>query len=267
MLPQRFRLPANREKVEAAFGPEAGGEFANRMTAEAELRDLASRWGPRQGSITGTVMESGPSEALDDGIRFATSIARGDRIGFINQAVSWMRRRGYNQQQIDAMGELLLSNPQEGLRRLGIQLPRLPGGGGAAAAGAAAGTPPPPAGAPPPQVPPGSAPAPNALAPRTVGLGTRAADATAITTLAVGGPTAQADTGDAQKRIDELTQSETAAQQLITEYEQGLKTFEALSPTEKQIFLKDNGYRGPNGEIIKPDGDVRGITGFAIPQG
>jgi len=81
MLPQRFRLPANREKVEAAFGPEAGGEFANRMTAEAELRDLASRWGPRQGSITGTVMESGPSEALDDGIRFATSIARGDRIG------------------------------------------------------------------------------------------------------------------------------------------------------------------------------------------
>jgi len=175
MLPQRFRLPANREKVEAAFGPEAGGEFANRMTAEAELRDLASRWGPRQGSITGTVMESGPSEALDDGIRFATSIARGDRIGFINQAVSWMRRRGYNQQQIDAMGELLLSNPQEGLRRLGIQLPRLPGGGGAAAAGAAAGTPPPPAGAPPPQVPPGSAPAPNALAPiasptRTNGL-------------------------------------------------------------------------------------------------
>ena len=160
MLPQRFRLPANREKVEAAFGPEAGGEFANRMTAEAELRDLASRWGPRQGSITGTVMESGPSEALDDGIRFATSIARGDRIGFINQAVSWMRRRGYNQQQIDAMGELLLSNPQEGLRRLGIQLPRLPGGGGAAAAGAAAGTPPPPAGAPPPQAP----------APRTVGV-------------------------------------------------------------------------------------------------
>jgi hypothetical protein len=165
MLPQRFRLPANREKVQAAFGEEAGGEFANRMTAEAELRDLASRWGPRQGSITGTVMESGPSEALDDGIRFATSIARGDRIGFINQAVSWMRRRGYNQQQIDAMGELLLSNPQEGLRRLGIQLPRLPSGGGAAAAGAAAGTPPPPAGAPPPQVPPGSAPAP-----RTVGV-------------------------------------------------------------------------------------------------
>jgi DNA-binding CsgD family transcriptional regulator len=165
MLPQRFRLPANREKVQAAFGEEAGGEFANRMTAEAELRDLAARWGPRQGSITGTVMESGPSEALDDGIRFATSIARGDQIGFINQAVSWMRRRGYNQQQIDAMGELLLSNPQEGLRRLGIQLPRLPGGGGAAAAGAAAGTPPPPAGAPPPQVPPGSAPAP-----RTVGI-------------------------------------------------------------------------------------------------
>ncbi len=195
MLPQRFRLPANREKVQAAFGEEAGGEFANRMTAEAELRDLASRWGPRQGSITGTVMESGPSEALDDGIRFATSIARGDRIGFINQAVSWMRRRGYNQQQIDAMGELLLSNPQEGLRRLGIQLPRLPGGGGAAAASAAAGTPPPPAGGSPPQVPSGSAPAPRTVgvAPATAAPAGAPAPTTPTRTSGLGiGPNAQA---------------------------------------------------------------------------
>jgi hypothetical protein len=122
----------------------------------------------------------------------------------------------------------------------------------------------PPAGAPPPQVPPGSAPAPNALAPRTVGLGTRAADATAITTLAVGGPTAQADTGDAQKRIDELTQSQTAAQQLITEYEQGLKAFEALSPLEKQRFLKDNGFKGEDGKVLTLDGGTGDNTTFAI---
>jgi hypothetical protein len=107
--------------------------------------------------------------------------------------------------------------------------------------------------------------------PRTVGkskLGTRTADAAAITTLAAGGPTAEADTVDpraeAQARIDELSQNQAAAQELITEYEQSLKDFEALSPTDKQIFLKNNGYRGPNGEIVKPDGDVRGVTGFAI---
>jgi hypothetical protein len=106
--------------------------------------------------------------------------------------------------------------------------------------------------------------------PRTPGkskLGTRTADAAAVAALA-SAPPAQADTVDpraeAQARIDELSQNQAAAQELITEYEQSLKDFEALSPTDKQIFLKDNGYTGPNGEIVKPDGDVRGITGFAI---
>ena len=109
-----------------------------------------------------------------------------------------------------------------------------------------------PAGAPvPPPKPPGK-------------LGTRTADAAAIAMLATGGPTAEADTGDPQKRIDELSQQETAAQQLISEYDQALKSFEAMAPTEKQAFLKNNGYTGRNGETIKPDGDVGGITGFAI---
>jgi hypothetical protein len=114
--------------------------------------------------------------------------------------------------------------------------------------------------------PTGTPPTPSATPPKPKSgkAGTRTADAAAIAAVASGGQTAQADTGDAQKRIDELTQSQTAAQQLITEYEQGLKAFEALSPTDKQIFLKDNGYTGPNGEIVKPDGDVRGVTGFAI---
>jgi hypothetical protein len=164
--PRRFRNPAMQEKLGAALGPEAGQDLSQRMVAEAELRDLAGRWGPRSGSITGTVLENGPSEALDDGIRFATALARGDRIGFVTQAVSWMRRRGYNQQQIDAMGEILLSNPQEGLRRLGIQLPT-PGAPGAAGAAMAA---PPPQGAPPAGgPPPASTPPQNAFAQPTQG--------------------------------------------------------------------------------------------------
>lgn len=105
-------------------------------------------------------------------------------------------------------------------------------------------------------------------------LGTRTADAAAIAMLATGGPTAEADTGgattkadtgtDAQARIAELAQLQASKQANVDEYEQALKAFEALPPTEKQVFLKNSGYRGAKGESIKPDGDVQGITGFAM---
>jgi hypothetical protein len=107
---------------------------------------------------------------------------------------------------------------------------------------------------------------------RTVGkpkkpskIGTRTADAAAITTLAVGGPAAQADTEDANKtKLAELAQQQANEQSKVDQYEQALKAFEAMPPKEKQAFLKNNGYTGRNGETINPDGDVRGITGFAI---
>jgi hypothetical protein len=140
---------------------------------------------------------------------------------------------------------------------------------------------PPPAGGPPPQAPRtvGVAPAaagagaPAMAAPAGAPaaeratnnkLGTRAADATAIGILATGGPTAQADTGDPQQRLEELSQRESAAQQLITEYDQGLKDFQSLSVTEKQIFLRDNGFTGEGGAILKDDGRTGGNTTYAI---
>ena len=122
----------------------------------------------------------------------------------------------------------------------------------------------PPAGAAPAPPPPTGGGRGPRNAPGKSKLGTRAADATALGILATGGPTAEAETGDAETRIAELSQSQANAQQHITEYEQALKTFEAMAPKEKQAFLKNNGYTGPNGETINPDGDVRGLTGFAI---
>jgi hypothetical protein len=133
MTPQRMaRVPANAEKITTALGDDAGGQFVQKMEAEAKLRDMGSRWAPRMNSVTGTVAESGPSAVMDDAVRMGASFARGDKVGLITQAIQFMRRRGFNQREIDAMGDLLLSNPQEGLRRLGVQLPNS-GNGGAGA--------------------------------------------------------------------------------------------------------------------------------------
>jgi hypothetical protein len=129
----------------------------------------------------------------------------------------------------------------------------------------------PPAGGAPPVPPAG-----GSASGRTVGkgkLGTRTADAAAIAMLATGGPTAEADTGgttetdtgtDAQARIAELSQSQAGAQQQVTEYEQGLKDFKALSVTEKQRFLKENGFLGSDGKPLVIDGRPEGNTAFAI---
>jgi len=126
------RVPANQEKLTAALGEDGGGQFLQKMEAEAKLRDTGSRWAPRMNSVTGTVAESGPSAVMDDAIMMGAAAARGDKVSLITNAVRFMRRRGFNQREIDAMGDLLLSNPAEGLRRLGVQLPN--GGGGGAPA-------------------------------------------------------------------------------------------------------------------------------------
>lgn len=139
--PTRFRVPDVQKKVRAGFGDEAGNAFIRNMEAEASLRETGARWAPRMQSITGTVLESGPEDFAADGLSALGRLMSGDKLGFLRDISGFMRRRGYNQAQIDAMGDLLLSNPQEGLRRLGIQLPQggPPSGGGAAGGAVGAG--------------------------------------------------------------------------------------------------------------------------------
>lgn len=107
---------------------------------------------------------------------------------------------------------------------------------------------------------------------RTVGkskkpskIGTRTADAAAITTLAVGGPIAEADTEDPnKKKLAELAQLQTSEQAKVDEYEQALKAFQAMSVMEKQQFLKDNGFPGKNGKDLVIDGVTSDNTRYAI---
>ncbi|CAB4140940.1 hypothetical protein UFOVP399_31 [uncultured Caudovirales phage] len=124
MGPNRFGVRDTQNKLRAGLGEAEGGSFLSAMDAEASLRQTGARWAPRMNSVTGTVLESGPSQLGDDLMAAATAAARGDKIGLITQAVNFMRRRGYNQKQIDAMGDLLLSDPMEGLKQLGVRLPQ-----------------------------------------------------------------------------------------------------------------------------------------------
>lgn len=123
MTPQRFRVPETQNKLRAGFGEDAGSDFLNRMESESKLRELSARYGPRMNSVTGTVLENGENQLLNDGVQAAANLATGNKVGLMQQAVAFMRRQGYSEAQMNAMGDLLLSNPREGLRRLGLDVP------------------------------------------------------------------------------------------------------------------------------------------------
>ena len=148
--PRRFRSPDLSGKVRAVFGEEAGNRFLQKMDAEAELAMKGSRWAPNVNSVTGTVMESGATAMGDDLINAGFDLATGNKVGLVRQAINFMRQRGFSQRQIDAIGDLLLSSPEEGLRRLQVIKPEGPPVGLAApvAGGAPSGGQPPTGGTP-----------------------------------------------------------------------------------------------------------------------
>jgi|TARA_R100000501_G_C2631704_1_gene128435 DNA-binding CsgD family transcriptional regulator len=123
LIPGRFRRPDVAGKVRAVFGEETGDEIINKMDAEATLRETGSRWAPRLNSVTGTVMESGPTQMGDDLMNAGMNLMTGNKLGLLRQAINFARQRGFSPRQLDAIGDLLLSDPAEGLKRLGRMRP------------------------------------------------------------------------------------------------------------------------------------------------
>ena len=162
--PRRFRSPDLSGKVRAVFGEEAGNRFLQKMDAEAELAMKGSRWAPNVNSVTGTVMESGATAMGDDLINAGFDLATGNKVGFVRKAINFMRQRGFSQRQIDAIGDLLLSSPEEGLRRLQVIKPEGPPAGLAAPVAGGAPPVPPAGGTPTPTRPAGFGIGPNAQA-------------------------------------------------------------------------------------------------------
>jgi hypothetical protein len=123
MTPGRVRVPDVAGKLRAGLGDESANKLINRLDAEATLSETGSRWAPRLNSVTGTVMESGATQMGDDLVNAGMNLATGNKVGLARQAINFMRQRGFSQRQIDAIGDLLLSSPEEGLRRLRMLAP------------------------------------------------------------------------------------------------------------------------------------------------
>jgi hypothetical protein len=123
LIPGRFRRPDVAGKVRAVFGEDAGGKILEKMDAEATLRETGARWAPRLNSVTGTVMESGPTQMGDDLMNAGMNLMTGNKLGLLRQAINFARQRGFSQRQLDSIGDLLLSDPAEGLKRLGRMRP------------------------------------------------------------------------------------------------------------------------------------------------
>lgn len=271
MTPGRVRVPDVAGKLRAGLGDESANKLINRLDAEATLSETGSRWAPRMNSVTGTVMESGATQMGDDLINAGMNLATGNKVGLVRQAINFMRQRGFSQRQIDAIGDLLLSSPEEGLRRLKMLAPDgAPTNALAPATGAAGGAITPP--------PAGGTPAANALAQKPGKLGTRTADAAAIATLGLQGGTAEADTGGASaelqkanERVNTATKRIETADNELARLREEVLLLERVAAEEppvplvptaegkrvQRILAARNFDLGPNGVDGRVGGDTR----------
>lgn len=271
LIPGRFRRPDVAGKVNAVFGEESGSQLISKMDAEATLRETGARWAPRMNSVTGTVMESGPTQMGDDLVNAGMNILTGNKLGLFRQAINFARQRGFSQRQLDSIGDLLLSDPADGLRRLGRMRPDGSPSIGGQAARAQNALAPSSGGASGELTPQGTG---NALAPRGpvrgagVGKGTRTADLAAIGALTTA-PPAKADTGDGSAELqavkDRVSQIETTAIPELQEQRDVLRDPNS-DPVEKQRILLLRGYplgtTGPAGDGV--DGVIGKKTRDAI---
>jgi hypothetical protein len=147
MTPGRVRVPDVAGKLRSGLGEESANKLINRFDAEATLSETGARWAPRMNSVTGTVLESGATQMGDDLVNAGINLATGNKVELFRQAINFMRTQGFSQRQIDAIGDLLLSSPEEGLKRLRVMKPD---GAPSAAIGAASGG----GDLPPPSTPP-----------------------------------------------------------------------------------------------------------------
>jgi hypothetical protein len=137
LSPNRVRQPAFQQKLREVFGEDAGGRLIERLTTEAELMQKGARFNPNVGSVTSQALGGEPSKAGDEAVRAGVNLLTGNKVGLIGQAARGIansfRRRGYNEAQQNAIGDILLSSPDEAKNVLFTSRSNAPRGGGQAA--------------------------------------------------------------------------------------------------------------------------------------
>lgn len=117
LSPNRVRKDDFQKKLREVFGGDAGGKLIQRLLTEAELMQKGARWNPNVGSVTSQALGGEPSKAGDEAVRAGVNLLTGNKPGLIAQAAragaNAFRRGGYNENQLNAIGDILLSSPDD----------------------------------------------------------------------------------------------------------------------------------------------------------
>lgn len=118
LTPRRIKTKAFMDKLNSVFGEPAAQGLLRKFGIEAELMTKGSRWNPNVGSVTSQALQGEPNKMGDDLARLAAAAMRGDKIGFLGHIANVLRRQGYSENQLNAMGDILLSSPDDAARAM-----------------------------------------------------------------------------------------------------------------------------------------------------
>lgn len=122
LTPKRVRAQSFQKKLNEVFGEPAAQGLLRKFGIEAELSQKGARWNPNVGSVTSQAMMGGPTSAGDAVVRAGTQAATGNFGGAIKSLVvdgiSALRRKGYSEAQLDEIGNILLSSPDDAAAKL-----------------------------------------------------------------------------------------------------------------------------------------------------
>lgn len=117
LTPKRVRAQSFQKKLNEVFGEPAAEGLLRKFGIEAELSQKGARWNPNVGSVTSQAMMGTPSAAGDAAVRAGANLAGGNiggaLRGLIIDGISALRRKGYSEAQLDEIGNILLSSPDD----------------------------------------------------------------------------------------------------------------------------------------------------------
>lgn len=118
LTPRRVRTQGFQKKLREVFGDAAAEGLIRKFGAEADLSQKGARWNPNVGSVTSQAMLGAPSAAGDAAVRTTANAARGNWGAIVLDGINSLRRRGYSENQLNEIGNIFLSSPDDAAKAL-----------------------------------------------------------------------------------------------------------------------------------------------------
>jgi hypothetical protein len=122
LTPSRINSPDFQKRLRSVFGNAAADGIIKKFGIEAKLSQTGARINPNINSVTAVALNAGPSKTGDALMQMGQSAARGNikdtAIGAVSAMVNFLRRQGYSEKQLDAIGDILTSAPDDAAKIL-----------------------------------------------------------------------------------------------------------------------------------------------------